>query len=353
MKVQVVTGANYGDEGKGLVAGCLAKEANKKNERTLTVFYNGTSQRAHTFEGEIHRCMAAGTKYGSDTFYYRKFVVDPTSLFLCQAKPIIDPECRIILPCDVLTNRKKEQARGTARHGSCGFGLFEAVLRSSNPASCIKAKDLLNPYALYYKVKELEKVFKSEYDDLYNLSNFMTEAEYIIRKCRIASFEEIVNDYDTIIFEGGQGLLLDQDNIGDFPHLTPSSTGGRFISNEINKMDVPIELFYVSRSYLTRHGAGPMPGECLKSEINDNIVDLTNVENEFQGGLRFGKLNMKSFKKRIERDAMFYKNKTINCVFTHLNYTDNKLDTIEGRKEIDLPWANVYVSDQRDTLERR
>ena len=51
MKIQAVIGANYGDEGKGLVSGCLAREAKEKHEKTLTVFYNGTMQRAHTFEG--------------------------------------------------------------------------------------------------------------------------------------------------------------------------------------------------------------------------------------------------------------------------------------------------------------
>ena len=117
MKTQVVIGANYGDEGKGLVSGCLAREAGKRNEKTLTVFYNGTMQRAHTFEGEIHRCMAAGTKYGSDTFYHRRFVIDPISILLTQAKPIIDGMCRVILPCDVLKNRKLEKDRGAARHG--------------------------------------------------------------------------------------------------------------------------------------------------------------------------------------------------------------------------------------------
>ena len=156
MKVQVVIGANYGDEGKGMVSGWLAKEGHALKEKVLTVFYNGTSQRAHTFEGVVHRCLAAGTGYGSDTFYHKQFVVDPISLLIMQADPIIDGDCRVILPCDVIKNRKLEKERGAARHGSCGFGLFEAVKRSRIPEHDVRIRDLKNPWSLYQKLKEIQ-----------------------------------------------------------------------------------------------------------------------------------------------------------------------------------------------------
>ena len=352
MKVQVVVGANYGDEGKGLVSGCLAREASRNSEKVLTVFYNGTMQRAHTFENEIHRCMAAGTNYGSDTFYHEKFVIDPISLLILQARPIIDGACRIILPCDVLKNRQVEKNRGAARHGSCGFGLFEAVKRSENPNYRIIASDLLDTYNLYQKLKEIEKVYPAPNDDVYNLHNFMTAVNYIVSKCKIEEFEDVTKRYDRIIFEGGQGLMLDQTNKDCFPHLTPSSTGNYFISEDIKRIGVVPELFYVSRSYLTRHGAGPLSGECSKEDINPEITDATNLENEWQGKLRFGKIDTESMNKRIIKDASYYDRKTINLVFTQLNYTNNKLETISGRKDIIVPWAdNIYVSDQKDKME--
>lgn len=352
MKVQVVIGANYGDEGKGLVSGCLARNASRKGEKPLTVFYNGTTQRAHTFEGQIHRCMAAGTGYGSDTFYHKQFVIDPISLLLLQAKPIIDGECRIILPCDVLKNRQLENDRGAARHGSCGFGLFEAVKRSKDSEYCVRAYDLLDTYTLYQKLKEIEKIYPTPDDDLYNLHNFILAVGYIVSKCKITSFEETAKQYDRIIFEGGQGLLLDQSNRDCFPHLTPSSTGSFFISKDIQNLGTAPELFYVSRSYITRHGAGPMDEECRKEDINKDIVDTTNVENEWQGKLRFGKINMKTFMNKILDDANLYNKRTVNLVFTQLNYTDHKLETTNGRQDIKAPFAdNIFVSDQKDRME--
>ena len=357
MKIQAVIGANYGDEGKGLVSGCLAREANRKSERTLTVFYNGTMQRAHTFEGEIHRAMAAGTKYGSDTFYNSAFVIDPISLWILQAKPIIDPRCRVILPCDVIRNRKTETERGNARHGSCGFGLFEAVKRSKNPAFCVMTRDLMDPYSLYGKLKEIGKAYPTEYDDLYNLDNFMKAVAYLTGQCRIEKIEEIAGEYDTIIYEGGQGLMLDQSNKDCFPHLTPSNTGCRNIADDVHALNPDrVELYYVSRSYLTRHGAGPMDGECGKEEINPGIIDRTNGENEWQGSLRFGKLDLDQMARSITRDALYLHNRftTVNMVYTQLNYTGGKLATIQGEELVHTKFRadHIFVSDQKDQMER-
>lgn len=355
MKVQVVIGANYGDEGKGLVSGCLAREASLLNERTLTVFYNGTAQRAHTFEGEVHRCMAAGSKYGSDTFYYETFVVDPISLLITQAKPIIDPRCRVILPCDVIANRAKERKRGKDRHGSCGFGLFEAVARSRIPSFNLRIKDFLYP-DVSNKLLKIKQYYGKFDDEIYNDEILEAARRYIVKHCRVIPFENLLleENYDRIIFEGGQGLLLDQRNMQYFPHLTPSCPGSFFISMGINDLlskETP-ELFYVSRSYMTRHGAGPMKAECTKQEINPDIVDLTNEPNEFQGSLRFGKLDVDALNKRILADAAMYKNPKVNLVFTQLNYTAGKLETTQGRREIFAPdfVDNIYASDQKDQM---
>jgi len=352
VNVKVVIGANYGDEGKGLVSGCLAREASAKGEKILTVFYNGTTQRAHTFNGQIRRDTAAGVEFGSDTFYYRQFVVDPIALYITKATPIIDGECRVILPCDVITNRKLEKQRGAARHGSCGFGLFEAVKRSKHTQYNIKVKDFEDEWSLFYKLKEIEQIMGSFEDELYNLHNFMRSIEWVKNFCTIKSFEETIKDYDTIIFEGGQGLLLDQQNRADFPHLTPSSPGSTYIAKDINSLGIKPQIYYVSRSYATRHGAGPMESECSKESINYNIADETNQPNDWQGELRFGKLNMNSLWDRIKKDSSLYNDCNINTVFTQLNYTGGELETDKGRIGLEKPdfVHGLFVSDQKDYM---
>ena len=97
-----------------------------------------------------------------------------------------------------------------------------------------------------------------------------------------------------------------------------------------------------------------MEAECEKAEINPDIVDTTNGENEFQGSLRFGKLDLDRLYGRIKKDASLCIDPKINLVFTQLNYTDGKLDTVNGREDIVIPEfaSGVYVSDQKDRMEK-
>ena len=357
MEIKVVIGANAGDEGKGLVSGSLARQAMKEHKKTLTVFYNGTVQRAHSFGNNIYHCVAAGIEFGSDTFYHRMFVIDPIALWLTNTHVYIDPNCRIILPCDVLANRTTEQARGNKRHGSCGFGLFACVKRSTQQGMCVSAYELANPYMLSMHLKAIGKSYPTDYDAVYNMDNFMRAAAYIADNCPIITFEKLLNDnqYDTIIYEGGQGLLLDQGNKDSFPHLTPSSVGMYNIAQETGAMNCPVDLFYVSRTYMTRHGAGPMEAECAKEDINPNIVDNVNQPNEWQGNLRFGRINLDTLYNRIEKDAAQYHEKAnINLVFTQMNYTDHKIETTNGRVPIIKPdfCKDIYVSDTKTHIER-
>ena len=350
MEVKVVVGTNYGDESKGLVSGCLAREAIENHEdKVLTVLFNGTSQRAHTYQNKIYRLEGTGAAHGADTFYHRAFVVDPIVLWLTKTTPIIDPRCRVIFPCDVLYGQAREKQ---VNHGSCGCGLFAAVKRNEEEDFYV-ADMFLKTF--YKTVQKVDSYYKYEPNEIHNLPNFIRAVAWLKENCRIDLFEEVVKDYDTIIFEGGQGLLLDQANRGDFPHLTPSSTGAYFIHNDIEKLGVRADLFYVSRSYITRHGNGPMDKEVKKEWINPNIIDITNQPNEWQGTLRYGLLDIGKLNARIIRDATQYNcDKTINMVYTHLNYTDNKLASIYGKINITKPdyITQMWGSDKKDFMEK-
>lgn len=352
MEIKVVTGANYGDESKGLVSYCLAREAANDHKNILTVFFNGTSQRAHTAGGRIHHCTAAGEDFGSDTFYHERFVVDPIALWIEEARVIIDPNCRVILPCDVVRNRKKEIARGVERHGSCGFGLFEAVKRSKIEEDAVYVGDFLYPFALYQKVKRIMDKYDCGQDDLYNMEYWMQAVNYIVKNCKFGNFMSLLPRYDTVIFEAGQGLLLDQHWINRTKHLTPSSTGSYNIADFINFIGEPTDIYYVSRTYMTRHGAGTMNAECAREDINPNIVDKTNMPNPWQGDLRFGYLVQDTLAMRVEEDFNRYNNANAHMVFTHMNYTDNKIAVPNGFEAIKKPIfiSSVIGSDREDFM---
>ena len=357
MNVKVVTGANAGDEGKGMVAFSLAKEAISRNEKVLSVLYNGGVQRGHTANGQVVHCTGTGDLAGGTTYYDERFVVDPIALWLTGTKVFIHPKCRIVLPCDVIRNRKKEIARGLDKHGSCGMGIFECVKRNKYSRWKVCAEDLKDYFALYSKIEEMRKTFAHDLnDDVYNTDNFMRAADYVVRNCLMVELHEIASDYDTLIFEGGQGLLLDQANLGDFPHLTPSSVGSYNIHSTINNLGAEsTDIFYISRSYMTRHGVGPMDAECKREDINPSIVDTTNGRNEWQDHLRFGYINTDKLYKRIRGDFSRYDNAKLNMVFTQLNYTDGRIATGKGRfDEIVLPdfVDGLYLSDQKDVINK-
>lgn len=357
MNVKVVTGANAGDEGKGMVAYSLAKEAISRNEKVLSVLYNGGVQRAHTANGQIVHCTGTGDLAGGTTYYDERFVVDPIALWLTGTKVYIHPMCRVVVPSDVLRNRAKEIARGADKHGSCGMGIFECVKRNKYTQWKLSANDLTDYFALYGKVEEMMKTFAHDiYDDVYNTDNFMRAVDYVVKNCPMVELHDITSDYDTLIFEGGQGLLLDQTNMGDFPYLTPSSVGSFNIYNTINNLGAEsTDVFYVSRSYMTRHGVGPMDAECKREDINPTIVDTTNIPNDWQDALRFGYINTDKLYKRVKSDFSRYENAKLNMVFTQLNYTNNCIATGKNKfEEIVAPEfvSGLYLSDQKDVINK-
>lgn len=353
-EIKVVCGCNYGDEGKGLVSYALAHEAVNKGNKVLTVFANGTIQRAHTVNDRILHCIGAGDLVGGSTYYWPSFVIDPIALWITESKVIYHPNCRVITPWDVMENRRKEVARGEARHGSCGFGLFETVKRHLTIA--LNAKDLSWPWTLYEKLNSIKNHYamEADEDEVYNIHNFHLAVDWMMKNCKCATLAEIENDFETIIFENGQGLLLSQTNVGEFPYLTPSSTGANNICEWVNSQKITPEIYYVSRTYLTRHGAGKLETECKKEDINKDIIDLTNQPNPWQGSLRFGYLDIEKMFKHINDDKLMYNNAIVNMVYTQMNYTKGKLcigkNKLEEIKKPDFI-SNIYVSDTKDSME--
>ena len=137
-EVKVVIGANYGDEGKGLMTNYFARKAIKQNKKCLNILFNGGAQRGHTVESSnfrhVFHAFGAASYQNVDTFYNRHFMVNPF-IFLSEKKELeelnvnqgrtwVDWDCEITTPYDVLFNQALEQSRGENRHGSCGCGIF-------------------------------------------------------------------------------------------------------------------------------------------------------------------------------------------------------------------------------------
>ena len=307
----MVIGANFGDEGKGLVTDYLCERG-----AGIVVRFNGGAQAGHTVvtpDGERHvfRHFGSGTFCGIPTFLSQFFVCNPI-LFFEERKELIalgfhpevyaHPDCLVTTFMDMLINQALENRRGSKRHGSCGIGFHETINRSSVPELKITMSDLWNG----------GKRLKSQLSEIcgkyakFRTGNSLDEPRAVsafIECC--ADFAQCVQPLGIAqckdpVFEGAQGLLLDQNNKEYFPHVTHSNTGMKNVEVLCSQAGiVEKEIYYVSRTYMTRHGAGPLPGERSSMRFDDE----TNKPTQFQGALRFAPLDTDLLRTRCRRDA--------------------------------------------------
>lgn len=325
MTVNVVIGANYGDEGKGLVTNSLARlfPANE----TAVVRFNGGAQAGHTVQLDSgHRHVfshfGSGSLNGAATILSKHFIVNPkvyqreamelsrirNELGLDYPPVYVSSECRVTMPTDVWVNRFIERSRGGNRHGSVGLGINETVTRydqlNSPKVGELRAWSSMELTEYISDLRWGFAVQRLEHAGIHVDTDVTTRMSYEIdsRGYANALYTFLHDDDDIhilydessypmhpphIIYEGAQGLLLDEFN-GDFPYVTRSRTG---LTNVVEMVpaDTPINVWYVTRAYLTRHGAGPLYLE--DASIGVNVIDPTNKPNDWQGSLRFAPLD--------------------------------------------------------------
>ena len=354
MVIKVVIGANFGDEGKGLMTDYFCHQSTLRGEKTLVVLHNGGAQRGHTVvtpDGNRHvfHHFGSGTLVGADTYLSEEFVLNPMifrqeweELESMKAIPkvYVNHTCRVTTPFDMILNQIIEESRDNARHGSCGMGIHETMIRdvcnypiemwfdSSDEAKRYYLKEIRNYLSerlLDFGINKIPDNWKEIVNSDLLIENFISELNFMGRNISIR-FDRFIEYYDCVVFENGQGLLLDQNNTAYYPHLTPSNTGIKNSLEIIAEMSCKpdIEVCYVTRTYLTRHGAGRLDGECDKQEINPDMQDLTNIPNPHQGTLRYAKLIEKSLEERILKDfepARKYGAK-LSLAITHENEYD-------------------------------
>ena len=341
MKFDAVIGNAYGDEGKGLIVDYLS------TEETTVVRYCGGAQAGHTVvtpeehvlgedgaptgatkEGtglrHVFHHIGSGTFRGARTYLSRFFACDPVlfnkerdELLALGVSPVvfIDYLAPVVTPFDVLLNQSKEKARlgGVGVHGSCGCGVGEAFAREETSPATLRVVDLMAPeHLLRAKLDAVQEHVHDTFRESPFLSRAYThwrpqEFEGAFANCRqlfldaLPSFLEntlrtSTTDFfktgEHFLFEGAQGLLLDR-HIGAFPYVTRAKTGLVNIERILKeaRLDKLHEttIHFVSRCYMTRHGAGPLAGELPEFPGDkDSTQKETNTDNPWQGKLRYG-----------------------------------------------------------------
>ncbi len=326
MRAWAVIGANYGDEGKGRVVDWLAARCQAP---AIVVRSNGGAQAGHTVKvgalRHVFHHFGSGTFRNAATHLSRYMVSHPilwgeerAKLASIGLRPRITADGRgfVTTPWDMMVNQAAEMARGTGRHGSCGMGFGETVGRAEETGFRLTVADLFEtgldtklrairdewlPWRAAALGLDVSAAALAHAGDAAVLNRFARECRKFAAGMVPQSDATLGSAGASLIFEGAQGLLLDQQGAG-FPHVTRSNTGMTnvtAIAAEAGLRDVrPV---YVTRAYLTRHGRGPMLDERSIDEWYA-VDDPTNRPNPWQETLRYGLLDPKLLGARIAAD---------------------------------------------------
>jgi len=351
MKTQIVIGIGFGDEGKGLVTDYLVS---KETVKTLVVRFSGGHQAGHTVSKKragklaythVHSQTGSGSLSGADTFYSRYCTFYPLS-FVREYNSIannmsmrpfvfVDPIAPITTVYDVAYNRVKEKIN---KHGSCGVGFAATVKRHEKCK--LYFQDIFFESVFNTKLKLVEDYYRvlceSEEIPYYLMEEEISvggkEVEYyeavdIIRAMSVGdsgsvyarSERDAFAGYEKVVFEGSQGVMLDME-WGFFPNVTMSHTTTRNAMEIIARNGLPQpEVFYVTRSYATRHGNGRLHNEDMQPALLREISEETNTFNDWQGGLRRGILDAETLRYAIQCDSHYSNHCSKSLVVTCLD----------------------------------
>lgn len=312
----------FGDSGKGRTVDALTR----RQRAHSVVRFNGGAQAAHHVvlaDGRQH-CFSqwgSGTLAGAATVLAAPVVVHPGGLAqeaaALQRLGINDPwsllqidaRCRVTTPFLQAVGRLREWARAAAAHGSCGVGFGETVDWSlRQPASSLCWSDLRQPALAFHRLREQQRLLRQEADDWRQLLEPAAQAElalladadvaerWLQQACAIAAcspprrIDELAESLarsGAVIFEGAQGLLLDA-AWGFHPHTTWSDAtpdAARRVAAELG-LTAPLRCLGLLRSYLSRHGNGPLPTE--DTELDPCLPEPHNSDAAWSGRFRRG-----------------------------------------------------------------
>ena len=297
MKIDMILGLQWGDEGKGKIVDVLTKDYDiiarfqGGPNAGHTLIFDGTKHVLHTIpSGIFHdkKINVVGNGVVIDPVIFKNEIEKLKAVEVdLKNKLFISKKAHLILPTHRLIDKASELSKGTKKIGSTLKGIGPTYMDKTGRNGLrvgdlgeddwmIKYENLKNKHLdliknfnvnINFKIEELSK-------------NFFESIEYIKQVKFIDSehfFNESLKNGKKIIAEGAQGSLLDID-FGTYPYVTSSTTTAAGASTGLgiapNKIDDVIGIF---KAYTTRVGSGPFP-----TELFDNIGNrISKVGNEF------------------------------------------------------------------------
>ena len=291
MKVDVLLGLQWGDEGKGKVVDVLTPRYD------VVARFQGGPNAGHTLEfaGQkyVLRSIPSGIFQGDKVNLIGNGVVLDPALFKAEAEALeasghplkerlhISKKAQPILPTHRLLDAAYEMAKGDAKVGTTGKGIgptyTDKVSRNG-----LRVGDILHNFEAKYeaaKKRHIDILKSLDYGpyDLEGMEKAWLEGIEYLKQFHLVDSEHEVNrlldEGKSVLCEGAQGTMLDVD-FGSYPFVTSSNTicagactGLGVAPNKIG------EVYGIFKAYCTRVGAGPFPTE-LFDETGEKMCAL-------------------------------------------------------------------------------
>jgi len=284
MKVDVLLGLQWGDEGKGKIVDVLAPRYN------VVARFQGGPNAGHTLEFDgikhvLHQIPSGIFRRDIQNIIGNGVVLDPI-VFKREVDNLakynldlisnlfVSKKASLILPTHSLLDAAYERSKGDSKIGSTLRGIGPTY-QDKIARLGLRVGDVLSPNfaAKYKKLVDAHKVILDFYSFDYSATlpqaeeNFFAAIEFM-KQFTMVDSEYVVNDAlaegKSVLAEGAQGSLLDID-FGSYPFVTSSTTmaagactGLGIAPNQVG------EVFGIFKAYCTRVGSGPFPTELLE-----------------------------------------------------------------------------------------
>ena len=296
-KVDLLIGAQWGDEGKGKVVDAMGADVD------VFVRYQGGANAGHTViangQKVVFHLLPSGMLYpGKLCILGNGLVLDPEQ-FLNEtaelyekgqdrARLVVSPHAHVVMPYHKVLDRAQEAARGKGRRiGTTGRGIGPCYVDKYARVG-LRVEDLLDADLLRERLvplmeeknRLLTRLYNEKpipFDEVYGPAREWGKAlaPYVGDVVRL--LREAVDEGRHVLLEGAQAVLLDIDHV-TYPYVTSSSTSaaGAFTGTGLAPRDLT-RVIAVVKAYTTRVGEGPMPTE-EPGEIGER---LRNAGGEF------------------------------------------------------------------------
>jgi adenylosuccinate synthase len=281
----VLLGAQWGDEGKGKATDLLGGSVD------YVVRYQGGNNAGHTVvvgdqKYALHLLPSGILSPGCVPVIGNGVVVDPSVLLselsglnergVDTSKLLISGNAHLITPYHTEVDKVTERFLGKRKIGTTGRGIGPAYADKINRVG-IRVQDLFDESILTQKVEAALDIKNQVLAKLYNRRAIHTEQiveellgyadalrGYVADTTLVLN--KAVDEGKVVLFEGGQGTLLDVDH-GTYPFVTSSNptAGGACTGGGVGPTKIS-RVIGILKAYTTRVGAGPFPTELLDAD---------------------------------------------------------------------------------------